>query len=228
MSKHMLASALSSTQPAAKPPEVLMIRLAIVEDDAVIRQSLMQIVEDARGLRCLAACATGEEALKCLPDLQPDVVLMDINLPRMSGIDCVRRLRELLPKTQVLMLTVYEDSDSIFRALRAGAGGYLLKRSEPEQLLEAIRDVLHGGSPMTSQIARKVVQTFRASSELANLETRLTDRETEVLDYLAGGYANKEIADKLALTVPTVRSHLRNIYEKLHVRSRTEAVAKFR
>lgn len=224
----MFVPALSSTQATVNPSETLIIRLAIVEDDAVIRQSLTQILEEARGLRCLAACATGEEALKRLPDLQPDVVLMDINLPRMSGIDCVRRLRELLPKTQVLMLTVYEDSDSIFRALRAGASGYLLKRSEPEQLLEAIRDVLHGGSPMTSQIARKVVQAFRASSELAHLSTRLTDREAEVLDYLAGGYANKEIADKLSLSVPTVRSHLRNIYEKLHVRSRTEAVAKFR
>ena len=220
--------ALLSAQPTANSTGPLIIRLAIVEDDVVIRQSLMQILEEARGLHCLAAFATGEDALKRLPNLQPDVVLMDINLPRMSGIDCVRRLRELLPKTQVLMLTVYEDSDSIFRALRAGASGYLLKRSEPEQLLEAIRDVLHGGSPMTSQIARKVVQTFRASSELANLSTQLTDREAEVLDYLAGGYANKEIADKLGLSVPTIRSHLRNIYEKLHVRSRTEAVAKFR
>jgi DNA-binding NarL/FixJ family response regulator len=204
-----------------------MIRLAIVEDDAVIRESLSQLVNEARGLRCLAACASGEEALKRLPELQPDVVLMDINLPQMSGIECVRRLRELLPKTQVLMLTVYEDSDSIFRALRAGASGYLLKRSEPKQLLEAIRDVLHGGSPMTSQIARKVVQAFRASSAAESLSMKLTEREAEILDYLVKGYANKEIADKLAVSVPTVRSHLRNIYEKLHVRSRTEAVVKY-
>jgi DNA-binding NarL/FixJ family response regulator len=204
-----------------------MIGLAVVEDDAVIRRSLTRIVDEAPGRRCLAACATGEEALKRLPDLHPDVVLMDVNLPQMSGIECVRRLRERLSNTQVLMLTVYEDSDSIFRALRAGASGYLLKRSDPEQLLEAIRDVLHGGSPMTSQIARKVVQTFRASGEAQDLSMKLTEREAEILDYLAKGYANKEIADKLNVTVPTVRSHLRSIYEKLHVHSRTEAVAKY-
>jgi len=204
-----------------------MIRLAIVEDDAVIRRSLSRIVDEAQGLRCLAACASGEEALKRLPFLEPDVVLMDINLPQMSGIECVRRLRELLPKTQVLMLTVYEDSDSIFRALRAGACGYLLKRSEPDQLLDAIRDVLHGGSPMSSQIARKVVQAFHASDEAKDLSLKLTQREAEILDYLAKGYANKEIADKLNVTVPTVRSHLRSIYDKLHVHSRTEAVAKY-
>jgi DNA-binding NarL/FixJ family response regulator len=204
-----------------------MIRIAIVEDDVVIRRSLTRIVDEERGLHCLAACASAEEALKRLPELQPDVVLMDINLPQMSGIECVRRLRDLLPKTQVLMLTVYEDSDSIYRALRAGASGYLLKRSEPEQLIEAIRDVLHGGSPMTSQIARKVVQTFRASAESENLTMKLTEREAEILDHLAKGYANKEIADKLNVMLPTVRTHLRSIYEKLHVHSRTEAVAKY-
>jgi len=204
-----------------------MIRVAIVEDDGVIRSSLSRIVDETRGMRCIAVCETGEEALKLLPDSQPEVVLMDVNLPQMSGIECVRRLREQLPNTQVLMLTVYEDSDSIFRALRAGASGYLLKRCEPEQLLEAIRDVLHGGSPMTSQIARKVVQAFRASEAAENLSMKLTEREAEVLDYLAKGYANKEIADKLGLSLPTVRSHLRSIYDKLHVRSRTEAVAKY-
>jgi len=204
-----------------------MIRLGIVEDDAVIRRSLTRILDEVAGLSCVAGCATGEEALKRLPELRPDVVLMDINLPNMSGIECVRRLRELLPNTQVLMLTVYEDSDSIYRALRAGASGYLLKRSEPEQLIEAIRDVLDGGSPMTSQIARKVVQAFRASSESDSLTLKLTEREAEILDCLAKGYANKEIADKLKVMVPTVRTHLRNIYDKLHVRSRTEAVAKY-
>jgi DNA-binding NarL/FixJ family response regulator len=211
----------SSTEP-------LLIRVAIVEDDAVIRRSLSQIVSEARGLSCVAACATAEEGLKRLPHLMPDVVLMDINLPQMSGIECVRRLRDVLPKTQVLMLTVYEDSDSIYRALRAGASGYLLKRSEPEQLLEAIHDVLLGGSPMTSQIARKVVQAFRISSEAENLSMKLTERESEILDFLVKGYANKELAEKLGVGVPTVRSHLRNIYEKLHVHSRTEAVAKYK
>lgn len=212
----------------ANASEPLLIRVAIVEDDAVIRRSLSQIVGEARGLSCVAACATAEEGLKRLPQLTPDVVLMDINLPQMSGIECVRRLRDLLPKTQVLMLTVYEDSDSIYRALRAGASGYLLKRSEPEQLLEAIHDVLLGGSPMTSQIARKVVQAFRISSEAENLSMKLTERESEILDFLVKGYANKELAEKLGVSVPTVRSHLRNIYEKLHVHSRTEAVAKYK
>lgn len=212
----------------ANASEPLLIRVAIVEDDAVIRRSLSQIVGEARGLSCVAACATAEEGLKRLPQLAPDVVLMDINLPQMSGIECVRRLRDLLPKTQVLMLTVYEDSDSIYRALRAGASGYLLKRSEPEQLLEAIHDVLLGGSPMTSQIARKVVQAFRISSEAENLSMKLTERESEILDFLVKGYANKELAEKLGVSVPTVRSHLRNIYEKLHVHSRTEAVAKYK
>ncbi|HEX3719188.1 MAG TPA: response regulator transcription factor [Verrucomicrobiae bacterium] len=220
---HVLSPA-RDTQPS---PGGVMIHVAIVEDDAVTRRSLSRIVDEARGMRCIAACATGEEALKQLPESQPEVVVMDINLPQMSGIECVRRLREQLPKTQVLMLTVYEDSDSIFRALRAGASGYLLKRSEPEQLLEGIRDVLHGGSPMTSQIARKVVQAFRASEAAENLSMKLTEREAEVLDYLAKGYANKEIAEKLGLSLPTVRSHLRSIYDKLHVRSRTEAVAKY-
>lgn len=204
-----------------------MIRVAIVEDDAVTRGSLSRIVDEGRGVRCVATCATGEEALKILPQLLPEVVVMDINLPQMSGIECVRRLREELPNTYVLMLTVYEDSDSIFRALRAGASGYLLKRSEPEQLLQGIRDVLHEGAPMTSQIARKVVQAFRASESAENLSMKLTEREAEVLDYLAKGYANKEIADKLSLSLPTVRTHLRSIYDKLHVRSRTEAIVKY-
>jgi len=220
--------------PVVSPPREeialtrgIMIRVAIVEDDAVTRHSLSRIIEDARGMRCVAQCATAEEALRELPELRPEVVVMDINLPHMSGIECVRRLREQLADSQILMLTVYEDSDSIFRALRAGASGYLLKRSEPEQLLQAIREVLHEGSPMTSQIARKVVQAFRASESAENLSMKLTEREAEVLDYLAKGYANKEIAEKLELSLPTVRSHLRSIYDKLHVRSRTEAIVKY-
>jgi DNA-binding NarL/FixJ family response regulator len=218
---------LSLAREPAGASRGVMIRVAIVEDDAVTRRSLSRIVDEARGMRCIAACATGEEALKELPKSQPEVVVMDINLPHMSGIECVRRLRDQLPSAQVLMLTVYEDSDLIFRALRAGASGYLLKRSEPDQLLQAIRDVLDEGSPMTSQIARKVVQAFRASEDAENLSMKLTEREAEVLDYLAKGYANKEIADKLGLSLPTVRSHLRSVYDKLHVRSRTEAVAKY-
>jgi DNA-binding NarL/FixJ family response regulator len=204
-----------------------LITVGIVEDDGVVRESLATLIGDARGFSCLAACATGEEALKRFPEVQPMVVLMDVNLPHMSGIACTRRLKELLPETQVIMLTVYDDSDHIFRALQSGASGYLLKRSEPEEILEAVRNSLDGGAPMSSQIARKVVQSFRESAPGRDLTVTLTDREEEILSYLSKGYANKEIADKLVISVPTVRTHLRHIYEKLHVRSRTEAMAKF-
>ena len=220
----------SSLLAAGNPPqldEVDVITIGIVEDDAVVRKSLARLAGESPGVRCLAAFATGEEALKLLPDLQPQVVLMDIHLPHMSGIECTRRLKRLLPDTQVLMLTVYDDSDSIFRALKAGASGYLLKRFEPEEVLEAIKDVLKGGAPMSSQIARKVVQSFRETDPVADPSAKLTEREAEVLSYLTKGYANKEIADRMAITVPTVRTHLRNIYEKLHVRSRTEAAVKY-
>lgn len=204
-----------------------MITVAIVEDDAVVRNSLARLIGESPGIRCLLACATGEEALKRLGDLKPQVVLMDVNLPHMSGIECTRKLKELLPDTQVLMLTVYDDSDHIFRALKAGASGYLLKRAETEEVLAAIQDILEGGAPMSSQIARKVVQSFRAPEPHADPAARLTEREEEILAYLSKGYANKEIGDKLSVSVATVRTHLRHIYEKLHVRSRTEAVVKF-
>lgn len=204
-----------------------MIAIGIVEDDAVVRKSLARLAGESVGFRCLAACATGEGALKVLPELQPQVVLMDVHLPHMSGIECTRRLKKALPDIQVLMLTVYDDSDSIFRALKAGASGYLLKRSEPEEVLQAIKDVLKGGAPMSSQIARKVVQSFRETDPVADPSAKLTEREAEILSHLTKGYANKEIADKMNIGVPTVRSHLRNIYEKLHVRSRTEAAVKY-
>jgi DNA-binding NarL/FixJ family response regulator len=155
------------------------------------------------------------------------VVLMDINLPRMSGIECTRRLKARLPGVQVLMLTVYEDSEHIYQALRAGATGYMLKRSEPDEVLAAIRDILKGGAPMNSQIARKVIQTFRASAQSLEPEIRLTKREEEILSCLAEGYSDKELAERLGITVPTVRTHLSHIYEKLHVQSRTEAVIKY-
>ncbi len=202
--------------------------IVIVEDDPVVRASLARLVGETGEFQCLATFATAEEALKRLPAFKPQVVLMDVNLPHMSGIACTRLLKELLPGTQVLMLTVYDDSDHIFRALQAGASGYLLKRSEPEEVLEAIRDILEGGAPMTSQIARKVVQSFRQPAPEAVSSVKLSDREEQILTYLSKGYANKEIADVLSISVPTVRTHLRNIYEKLHVRSRTEAIAKFR
>jgi DNA-binding NarL/FixJ family response regulator len=174
----------------------------------------------------VAACPTGEAALDKLPALKPQVVLMDLNLPQMSGIDCIRRLKELLPATQIIVLTVYEDSEHIFRALKAGACGYLLKRSDPDEVLDAVKDAREGGAPMSSQIARRVVLSFHEPSPAAET-TSLTERETEILSLLSKGFANKEIADKMQISVPTVRTHLRHIYEKLHVRSRTEAIIKY-
>lgn len=200
--------------------------IGIVEDDTILRNSLTKLVNGMRGYRCAAACASGEEALQKLPDLKPDVVLMDLNLPQMSGIECIRKLKEVLPKTPVIVLTVYEDSEHIFRALKAGATGYLLKRSEPEEVLDAIKDAREGGAPMSSQIARRVVLSFHEPAQ-GGTDIKLTEREDEILSYLSKGFANKEIADKMSITVPTVRTHLRHIYEKLHVRSRTEAIVKY-
>lgn len=203
------------------------ITVGIVEDDVIIRDSLIKLVNDEADFQCLGAFATGEEAFKYLPALQPQVVLMDVNLPGMSGIECTHLLKEALPDTQILILTVYEDGENIFRALKSGASGYLLKRSEPEDVLRALKDVLEGGAPMSGQIARKVVQSFRESSPGIKPSVRLTEREEKILALLSKGYANKEIADKLSVSMSTVRTHLRHIYEKLHVRSRTEAVLKF-
>lgn len=200
--------------------------VGIVEDDAILRQSLTRLIGAAHGIRCVAACATGEEAIEKLPAAKPDVVLMDLNLPQMSGTECIRRLKEFLPQTPVIVLTVYEDSEHIFRALKAGASGYLLKRSEPDQVLDAIKQAREGGAPMSSQIARQVVHSFHGPAPEGE-NVNLTDRENEILALLSKGFANKEIADKLNISVPTVRTHLRHIYEKLHVRSRTEAIVKF-
>ena len=200
--------------------------VGIVEDDAVLRKTLAKLVGEARGFRCVAACATGEEALQQLPPLKPEVVLMDLNLPQMSGIECIRRLKELHPAAQVIVLTVYEDSEHIFRALKAGASGYLLKRAEPEEVLEAIKDAREGGAPMSSQIARRVVYSFYELAVKDNT-TVLTEREHQILSLLSRGFANKEIVDQVSISVPTVRTHLRHIYEKLHVRSRTEAIVKY-
>lgn len=210
----------SPSQPA--------IRVAIVEDHADLRGSWREIIEAAPGFECLGTYPSAEEALREIPFLKPDVVLMDINLPGMSGIECTRLLRDRNPRQQVLILTVYEDSDRIFEALQAGASGYLLKRTSPEQLLQGIVEVRNGGSPMTSEVARKVVQSFRrpARSKAAE-EARITPREEEILKLLAQGYVTKEIADKLGISYYTTQTHLKNIYEKLHVRSKTEAVLKY-
>ena len=201
--------------------------VGIVEDDAILRSSLTRLIDGTRGFRCVAACADGEGALQNIPRLKPEVVLMDLNLPQMSGIECIRRLKELLPATPMIVLTVYEDSEHIFRALKAGASGYLLKRSDPEEVLAAINDARDGGAPMSSQIARRVVHSFHQPTPGGLDTTALTERESELLSLLSQGFANKEIADKLNISVPTVRTHLRHIYEKLHIRSRGEAIAKY-
>ena len=204
-----------------------MISVAIVEDSAGIRKQLELLLNESPGFKCTCACDTAEDALRLIPRQPPDVVLMDIHLPNVSGIECTFRLKTLLPKLLVIMITVYADTDNIFNALRAGASGYLLKRSSPEKILDAITDVYRGGAPMTSEIARKVVEVFNAQPPASNLEEGLTRRELEILEQLSRGFSNKEIAQKLSISVDTTRWHLKQIYEKIHVRSRTEAVAKF-
>lgn len=201
------------------------ITVAIVEDKAALRQDLADLINSRKGLRCTGAFATGEEALAALPKAPPDVVLMDINLPGMSGIDCTRELKARLPKTEIVMLTMFEDAEKIFAALRAGASGYLLKRAAIAELPEAIEQAHSGGSPMTPQIARHVVQFFQTQPSFAAED--LTDRERDLLSLLARGKQYKEIADQLGISVDTVRSHIRRVYRKLHVHSRTEAAVKF-
>jgi DNA-binding NarL/FixJ family response regulator len=202
------------------------IKVAIVDDDEGIRASLATLIRRAPALRLVGDYADAEAALKEIPHRPPDVVLMDINLPGVNGVECVRQLKSRLPGVQFLMLTVYEDSDSLFNSLQAGASGYLLKRSDPAKVLEAITDLHHGGAPMTDQIARKVIESFHQTRPAAHPQDKLTAREEEILDYLSKGYVTKEIADKLGITSATVRFHLKHIYDKLHVRSRVEAVIK--
>ena len=202
------------------------IKVAVVDDDEGIRTSLASLIRRAPSLRLAGDYPDAELALKEIPLRPPDVVLMDINLPGMNGVECVRQLKAALPEVQFLMLTVYEDSDSLFNSLKAGASGYLLKRTASARLLEAIRDVHAGGSPMTPQLARRVVQHF-SRPELDSKVARLTPGEREFLDQLAHGYAYKEIADRMHISIDTVRSYVRTVYEKLHVHSRTEAVVKY-
>jgi DNA-binding NarL/FixJ family response regulator len=203
------------------------IKVAVVDDDEEIRSSLATLIRRAPSLRLAGDYADAESALKAIPQRPPDVVLMDINLPGMNGVECVRHLKASAPGVQVLMLTVYEDSDSLFNSLKAGASGYLLKRTASSRLLEAIRDVHAGGSPMTPQLARRVVQHFSQPSEGDPSMARLTPGEREFLSQLANGYAYKEIADRMNISIDTVRSYVRTVYEKLHVHSRTEAVVKY-
>ena len=203
------------------------ISVSIVEDNDQLRGTLARVLNRADGFRCLSHYANAEDALKDLPRVRPDVVLMDINLPGMNGVQCVRQLKALLPEIQVMMLTVYEDTENIFNALTAGASGYMLKRTSSNELLEAIQDVQRGGSPMTMHIARKVVQSFQHTAATAQSTENLSEREQQVLDCLSRGLMYKEIAEKLGISYETVHTYIRRIYEKLQVRTRTEAVAKF-
>jgi DNA-binding NarL/FixJ family response regulator len=207
------------------------ITVSIVEDSEQLRSTLARMIGRAEGFQCLGDYGTAEDALEAIPKNPPNVVLMDINLPGMNGVECVRKLKQLVPSTQVVMLTAYEDTENIFNSLAAGASGYLLKRSKSAEILEAIRDVQNGGSPMTTHIARKVVQSFQSSAAAAPIAAvepseELSPREQEVLDLLSQGFMYKEISDKLGISFETVRTYIRRIYEKLHVRTRTEAVAK--
>jgi DNA-binding NarL/FixJ family response regulator len=203
------------------------IRVSIVEDNRGTRESLTELLTRAPALRFVSAHPTGEDALQKIPQDAPDVVLMDINLPQMNGIECVAQLKARIPKTQVLMLTTYEEGDLIFDSLRKGASGYLLKNMPPSELVQAIEQVHAGGAPMSMQVARKVVTHFQQIKQPRSEMEQLTKREHEILALLAKGFLYKEIADQLGISLSTVRAHLHTVYEKLHVQSRTEAVVKF-
>jgi DNA-binding NarL/FixJ family response regulator len=202
--------------------------VAIVEDHALTRENLARLIRQSRGFECVGIYSSAEAALEGLAKKPAQAVLMDINLPRMSGVECAAKLKALLPEVQIVMLTVYDDTDKVFQAMENGATGYLLKRSTPDEIIHAIEEVLRGGAPMSSYIARKLVQSFRKPLPADAPAEGLSKRENEVLALVAKGYANKEVADALGLSFETVRSYLKTIYSKLHVRSRTEAAMKFR
>src|SRR6266568_1314978 len=214
----------SRTEPKERKK---VINVSIVEDSRGTRESLTELLKRAPGLCCVGAYPSGEAALKEIPAGNPDVVLMDINLPGMSGIECVARLKAKSPDTQILMLTTYEEGDLIFESLRAGANGYLLKNMPPGELVHAVEQVHSGGSPMSMHIARKVVNHFQKIKQPSSEMEKLTKRELEILALLAKGFLYKEIADQLGISLSTVRAHLHTVYEKLHVQSRTEAVVKY-
>ncbi len=203
-------------------------KVALVEDQVGIRESWVELIESFPEFSCTAICASGEEALQIIPGAGPDIILMDIYLPGMSGVECTARLKRMLPETQIIILTAVADEELIFSALEAGADGYLLKRTKPADLRAALLDVMNGGAPMTSVIARRVVRYFRQKRKtMVDEGVNLTAREEEVLALLSKGHSNKEIAEMLSLRLDTIASYLKVIYKKMHVRSRTEAVARY-
>ncbi len=205
-----------------------MIKVGIVEDNKTLREGFETLINRTPGLQCVCTCTTVAEALRKIPKAHPDVVLMDIQLPDKSGVECTAQVKELLPSVHIIIVTVYEDSDRIFQALRAGACGYLLKRAKPERVIAAIQEAQEGGVPMTPEIARKVIGHFREQAAAASEAESLSPREKEVLQLVMHGLANKEIAERLGVTLAAVKWHLQHIYEKLHVHSRTEAAMKFK
>jgi len=204
-----------------------MIKVGIVEDNKTVREGFETLLNRTPGFECVCACGTVGEALRKIPKALPDVVLMDIQLPDATGVECTAKIKEILPAVHIVIVTVYEDSERIFQALRAGACGYLLKRAQPEKVIAAVREAMEGGVPMTPEIARKVIGQFRNEAVAATEVEQLTDREKEVLEFVMHGLGNKAIADRLGVTVAAVKWHLQHIYEKLHVHSRTEAVVKY-
>jgi DNA-binding NarL/FixJ family response regulator len=215
------------TAPAVRRSAGRLIGVCVVEDDSGLRRNLSRIINQATGMRCLGSWPEGTPALQEIPALQPDVVLMDINMAGMSGIECTARLKQICPKTQVIMVTVYNDSENIFRALQAGACGYLLKRTSATGIIEAINEVSNGGAPMTSEIARKLVHAFQSPAATSGSDVELTQREREILKLMSLGSTDKKIAADLNLSFHTVKVHARNIYEKLHIHSRAEAVMRY-
>jgi DNA-binding NarL/FixJ family response regulator len=228
----MIRPTAKATKPAAAGHTVSSsqkapLKVALVEDQPEVRESWTRLLNSFPDFDCVCACTSGEEALRLIPPAQPNVVLMDIFLPRMSGIECTARLKLLLPEVQIIILTAMDDQELVFLALEAGADGYLLKRTKPSDLRAALLDVLGGGAPMTGQIARRVIESFRQKAKARDESVRLSVREEQILLLLSQGYSNKLIADKLALSIDTVCSHLKHVFYKLHVSSRTEAVVRY-
>jgi DNA-binding NarL/FixJ family response regulator len=205
-----------------------MIKVGIVEDNKTLREGFETLLNRTPGFQCVCTCSTVAEALRKIPAAMPDVVLMDIQLPDATGVECTAKIKELLPGVHIVIVTVYDDSERIFQALRAGACGYLLKRAQPEKIIAAVKEAKDGGVPMTPEIARKVIGQFRHQTTTAAQVENLSDREKEVLEFVMHGLGNKAIADRLGVTVAAVKWHLQHIYEKLHVHSRTEAALKFK